>query len=191
MLNLDKRPGFTVAAAPQRHELVAGLCGPCGGLQQVRHPNAEFAGLGVKHLDRCAGGDLLAKTVLCLKHHAIGAFLEREVKAHLTAVVSGESLLGDDLAQLPGIDVGSIRLRLEFRREHTHALGHDGVAIATERGAFHLGRWLERVELDRAFRLLADAVERRGTDAHTHVLACHLPIVGGDSGLQSSVAEVD
>ena len=75
MLDLDERARLAVAAAPQRHELVARLNAPRGRLEHVWYADFQLGCLRVEYLDGRACGDFFAKAILCFENHAVGAFL--------------------------------------------------------------------------------------------------------------------
>ena len=191
VFHLDERAGFLVATAPQGGELAAGFHGPGGRFNQVRNLDGQLAGLRIHHLNRSARGDFFAESILCFHQHAVCALFEMEVELGLATIIGGESLFGNDLAQFPGVDVGSVGFWDEFRGKAAVAMWHHGVPVAVELGALHLFGLLECIDFQSAFGGLANAIECGGVEGHSHSLVLLLPIRHGEVGLQSGVAEGD
>ncbi|HIG80564.1 MAG TPA: hypothetical protein EYQ62_02730, partial [Verrucomicrobiales bacterium] len=143
MFDLDVRAGFTIAATPQRHKLVARLHAPRGGLEHVWQADAELRRLRVEHLDGRAGGDFFAKAILRFEDHAVCAFLEFEVEVRLSAGVGGETFLGNHFAELPRIDIRGIRRGHKLWRKPAVAMRHH-VARIDELGALDVGGLFQR-----------------------------------------------
>ena len=125
----------------------------------MRDADAKLGCLRVKHLNGRLSSNFFAESILGLENGPVGAFLQFKVELGLPALIGGEALLGDDLAQFPGIHIGCIRGRDEFRRKAAMTHWHDIMPIDIEFRPFNILWLLKGINLQGAFNLLADAIE--------------------------------
>ena len=113
----------------------------------MRYADAQLGCSWVQYLYWRFCSNFLTKTILCLEDCPVGTFLQRKIEVCLSTLVGGESLLLNNLAQFPGIDIGGIRGRNEFWGETSVTHGHHIKPVVIEFCPFHTLWLIECVNL--------------------------------------------
>ena len=144
----------------------------------MRDADAKLGCLRVKHLNGGLGSNLLAEAILGFKDGPVDTFLQLKVELGLSAFIGGKALLGDDLAQFPGVYIGCIRCSDEFWCEAAIAHRHDVAPVVIEFRPLNVIWLIKGVNLQGAFHLLADAIEGGGIEVDGNRFILGLPVGG-------------